>query len=96
MESYRVLPPNCAFQKVLQLVVIRSGEFFAALRLFANWSICVIWWNAVREHPPRRALYSPEMPTHLHNEQSIVATAQAGDLDAFITLLNLDGYRTCA
>jgi hypothetical protein len=36
------------------------------------------------------------MPTHLDNEQSIVAAAQAGDLDAFITLLNLDGYRTCA
>jgi RNA polymerase sigma-70 factor (ECF subfamily) len=28
------------------------------------------------------------MPTHLDNEQSIVAAAQAGDSDAFITLLN--------
>jgi hypothetical protein len=36
------------------------------------------------------------MPPHLDNEQSIVAAAQAGDSDAFITLLNLDGYRTCA
>ena len=34
------------------------------------------------------------MPTHLDNEQSIVAAAQAGDSDAFITLLNLYGYRT--
>jgi hypothetical protein len=30
------------------------------------------------------------MPTHLDNEQSIVAAAQAGDSDAFITLLNLE------
>ena len=88
MESYRILPPNCAFRKVLQLVVIRPQEFFAAVRLFANWSICVIWWNAVREHPPLRALYSPKMPTHLDNEQSLVAAAQAGDSDAFVTLLN--------
>jgi hypothetical protein len=36
------------------------------------------------------------MATQLDNEQSIVAAAQAGDLDALITLLNLDGYRTCA
>ena len=28
------------------------------------------------------------MPTHLDNEQSIVAAAQAGDSDAFVTLLN--------
>jgi RNA polymerase sigma-70 factor (ECF subfamily) len=28
------------------------------------------------------------MPTHLDNEQSLVAAAQAGDSDAFITLLN--------
>ena len=28
------------------------------------------------------------MPTHLHNEQSLVAAAQAGDSDAFVTLLN--------
>jgi len=88
MESYGILPSNCAFRKVLQLVVIRPQEFFAAVRLFANWSICVIWWNAVREHPPLRALYSPKMPTHLDNEQSLVAAAQAGDSDAFVTLLN--------
>ena len=87
MESYRILPPNCAFRKVLQLVVIRLQEFFAAVRLFANWSICVIWWNAVRD-PPLRALHSPKMPTHLDNEQSIVAAAQAGDSDAFVTLLS--------
>jgi hypothetical protein len=36
------------------------------------------------------------MPTQLDNEQSIVAAAHAGDSDAFITLLNLDGCRTCA
>src|SRR6267154_1923947 len=88
MESYRILPPNCAFGKVLQLVVIRPQEFFAAVPLFANWSIYVIWWTAVREHPPRRALYSPKMPTHLDNEQSLVAAAQAGDSDAFVALLN--------
>src|SRR5260370_26749410 len=88
MESYRILPPNCAFRKVLQLVVIRPQEFFAAVRLLANWSICVIWWNAVREHPPLSALYSPKMPTHLDNEQSIVAAAQSGDPDAFVTLMN--------
>jgi len=88
VESYRILPPNCAFRKVLQLVVMRPQEFFAAVRLFANWSICVIWWNAVREHPPLRALYSPKMPTHLDNEQSLLAAAQAGDSDAFVTLLN--------
>jgi RNA polymerase sigma-70 factor, ECF subfamily len=28
------------------------------------------------------------MPTHLDNEQSLVAAAQAGDSDAFVTLLN--------
>jgi hypothetical protein len=28
------------------------------------------------------------MPTHLNNEQSLVAAAQAGDSDAFVTLLN--------
>ena len=28
------------------------------------------------------------MPIHLHNEQSLVAAAQAGDSDAFVTLLN--------
>jgi RNA polymerase sigma-70 factor, ECF subfamily len=28
------------------------------------------------------------MPTHLENEQSLVAAAQAGDVDAFVTLLN--------
>jgi RNA polymerase sigma-70 factor (ECF subfamily) len=28
------------------------------------------------------------MPTHLDNEQSLVAAAQAGDTDAFVTLLN--------
>jgi len=28
------------------------------------------------------------MPTHLDNEQSIVVAAQAGDSDAFVTLLN--------
>jgi len=88
VESYRILPLNCAFRKFLQLVVIRRQEFFAAVRLFANWSICVIWWNAVREHPPPRALYFSKMPTHLDNEQCIVAAAQAGDSDAFITLLN--------
>src|ERR1700680_2522612 len=60
MESYRILPPNCAFRKVLQLVVIRPQEFFAAVRLFANWSICVIWWKAVREQPPLRTLFSPK------------------------------------
>src|ERR1700692_3635541 len=53
-------------------------------------------WNAVREDPPRRALYSPKMPTRLDNEQSIVAAGQAGNSDAFITLLNLDGCRTRA
>ena len=42
-ESYRILSPNCAFRKVLQLVVTRPQEFFAAVRLFANWSICVLW-----------------------------------------------------
>ncbi len=31
------------------------------------------------------------MPTHLDNEQSIVAAAQAGDSDAFVTLLNQYG-----
>jgi hypothetical protein len=36
------------------------------------------------------------MRTHLDNEQPIVAAVLAGDSDAFITLLNLDGYRTCA
>jgi hypothetical protein len=36
------------------------------------------------------------MPTHLDTEKSIVAAAQAGDSDGFITLLNLDGCRTCA
>jgi len=36
------------------------------------------------------------MPTRLDNEQSIVAAGQAGNSDAFITLLNLDGCRTCA
>jgi len=36
------------------------------------------------------------MPTHSDNEQSIVAAGQAGDSDAFITLLDLDGCRTCA
>jgi hypothetical protein len=36
------------------------------------------------------------MPTHLDSEQSIVAAAQAGDSDAFITLANLDAYRTYA
>src|SRR5258708_28935494 len=30
----------------------------------------------------------PKMPTHLDNEQSLVAAAQAGDSDAFVTLLN--------
>ena len=43
MESYRILPLNCALRKVLQLVGIRPQEFFAAMRLFANWSICVLW-----------------------------------------------------
>jgi len=43
MESYRILPLNCALRKVLQLVGIRPQEFFAAMRLFANWSICVPW-----------------------------------------------------
>ena len=28
------------------------------------------------------------MPTHLNNEQSLVAAAQAGDSDAFVRLLN--------
>src|SRR6202049_5278216 len=92
-ESCRQIVP---FERYSSWVVMRPQEFFAAVRLFANWSICVIWWNAVREHPPLRALYSPKMPTHLDNEQSLVAAAQAGDLDAFITLLNLAGYRTCA
>jgi hypothetical protein len=31
------------------------------------------------------------MPTHSDNVQSIVAAGQAGNSDAFITLLNLDG-----
>src|SRR5260370_27407143 len=31
------------------------------------------------------------MPTHLDNELSIVAAAQAGDSDAFVTLLNQYG-----
>ena len=101
MESYGILPPNCAFRKVLQLVVIRPQEFFAAVggvlichrTLPCRATVCELvhlcnMWNAVREHPPRRALYSPKMTTHLDNEQSIVAAAQAGDLDAFITLLN--------
>jgi hypothetical protein len=60
MESYGILPPNCAFRKVVQLEAITPQEFFAAVRLFTNWSICVIWWKAVREHPPLRTLYSPE------------------------------------
>src|SRR5260370_10377912 len=30
----------------------------------------------------------PKMPTHLDNEQSLVAAAQAGDSDAFVMLLN--------
>ena len=81
MESYGILPPNCAFRKVHQLVVIRPQEFFAAVRLFANWSICVIWWNTVREHPPRRALFSKNADPF--NEQSIVAAAQAGDFGRF-------------
>jgi RNA polymerase sigma-70 factor (ECF subfamily) len=38
------------------------------------------------------------MPTHLDNEQSIVAAAQAGDLEVFVTLLNRYNphiYRVC-
>ena len=54
-------------------------------------------WIAIGGYPPAREKPSlPKMPIHLDNEQSIVAAAQAGDSDAFITLLNLDGYRTYA
>ena len=81
MESYRILPPNREFRKVLQLVVIRRQEFFAVVRLFANWFVCEMRWNALREH-------SPKMPTHLDNEQSTIAAAQTKGSDAFITLLN--------
>ena len=37
--------------------------------------------------------HSPNTPSHLDNEESIVAAAQAGDSDAFISLLNLYGRR---
>src|SRR6266436_4745455 len=88
MESYRSLPPNCAFRNVLQLVVIRPQEFFAAVRLFTNWSICVTWWNAVREHPSLRALYSPKNADPLRQRAVDRGPAQAGDSDAFVSLLN--------
>jgi RNA polymerase sigma-70 factor (ECF subfamily) len=41
-----------------------------------------------RRADPARPLFYRKMPTHLDNEQSLVAAAQAGDSDAFITLLN--------
>ena len=90
MESYRILPPNCAFRKVLQLVVIRPQEFLAAVRPFANGP-SVQYGGILSESIHLGEHSSPKMPTHLDNEQSIVAAAQAGDSDAFITLLNLDG-----
>jgi RNA polymerase sigma-70 factor, ECF subfamily len=37
--------------------------------------------------------HSPSTPSHLDNEESIVSAAQAGDSDAFISLLNLYSRR---
>jgi len=57
-------------------------DFFRIGRSMYHGGICG------RRVPPPGRFLARKMPTHLDNEQSLVTAAQAGDSDAFLTLLN--------
>src|ERR1700733_14279583 len=96
MESYRILPPNCAFRKVLQLVVSKTARI---LRCRATVCELVHLCNMVQRCPkastPASNLFSKNADP-LRQRAVHRGRGPGGDSDAFITLLNLDGCRTCA